>query len=122
MKILLNIIWIIFGGFLAALGYFISSLLLMVTIVGIPFGLQTMKLALVALWPFGTDIHNDGWPSGCLAGIMNVIWWIVGGLAIAINHLFWGIFYCITVIGIPFGMENFKLMLLALFPFGKRIG
>ena len=96
--------------------------MLMVTIIGIPFGLQTMKLAMVALWPFGTDIHSDGWPSGCLAGIMNVIWWIVGGFAIAINHLTWGIFYCITVIGIPFGMENFKLMMLALFPFGKRIG
>ena len=122
MKIFLNIIWLIFGGLIEAVGYFISSLLLMVTIVGIPFGLQTMKLALVALWPFGTDIHSDGWPSGCLAGIMNVIWWLVGGFAIALNHLAWGVFYCITVIGIPFGMENFKLMLLALFPFGKRIG
>lgn len=122
MKFLLNIIWLIFGGFISAVGYAISSVLLMLTIVGIPFGLQTMKLALVALWPFGTDIHNGDWPSGCLAGIMNVIWWFVGGLAIAVNHLFWGIFYCITVIGIPFGMENFKLMLLSLFPFGKRIG
>ena len=122
MKFILNIIWLIFGGLEAAIGYFIGSLLLMVTIVGIPFGLQTMKLALVCLWPFGTDIHSDGWPSGCLAGIMNVIWWIVGGIPIAINHLCWGIIYCITVIGIPFGMENFKLMLLALFPFGKRIG
>lgn len=122
MNILLNIIWVIFGGFIAAVGYFISSLMLMATIIGIPFGLQTMKLAVVALWPFGTDIHSDGWPSGCLAGIMNVIWWIVGGFAIAVNHLVWGVFFCITVIGIPFGMENFKLMLLALFPFGKRIG
>lgn len=122
MKFVLNLIWLIFGGFIAAIGYFISSLLLMATIVGIPFGLQTMKLALVALWPFGTDIHSDGWPSGCLAGVMNVVWWILGGLVIAVNHLAWGIFFCITVIGIPFGMENFKLMLLALFPFGKRIG
>lgn len=121
MKIFLNIIWIIFGGLEAAIGYFIASLLMIVTIIGIPFGLQTMKLALVALWPFGTQITNDGWPSGCLAGIMNVIWWIVGGFAIAVNHLFWGLFYCITVIGIPFGLMNFKLMLLALFPFGKRI-
>lgn len=121
MKFILNIIWLIFGGFISAIGYVISSLLLMVTIVGIPFGLQTMKLAAVALWPFGTNIHNDGWPSGILAGIMNVIWWLFGGLVIALNHLWWGVFYCLTVIGIPFGMENFKLMLLALFPFGKRI-
>ena len=122
MKVLLNIIWLIFGGLISAIGYVTASLLLFVTIIGIPFGLQTMKLALVALWPFGTDIHSDGWPSGCLAGIMNIIWWLVGGIPIALNHLAWGIFFCITVIGIPFGMENFKLMLLALFPFGKRIG
>lgn len=122
MKIILNIIWVIFGGLISAIGYFISSLLLMATIVGIPFGLQTMKLALVALWPFGTEIHSDGWPSGCLADIMNVIWWFVGGFAIALNHLVWGIFFCITIIGLPFGMENFKLAWLALLPFGKRIG
>ena len=122
MKFLLNVIWLIFGGLISAVGYFISSFLLMITIVGIPFGLQTMKLGLVALWPFGSDIHSDGWPSGCLAGIMNVIWWLIGGIPIALNHLCWGIFYCATVIGIPFGMENFKMMLLALFPFGKRIG
>lgn len=122
MKVILNIVWLIFGGLISAVGYFISSLLMMATIVGIPFGLQTMKLALVALWPFGTEIHSDGWPSGCLAGIMNVIWWIVGGMAIVLNHLAWGVFFCITVIGIPFGLENFKLALLALLPFGKRIG
>ena len=121
MKILLNIIWLIFGGLISAVGYVAASIPLFISIIGIPFGLQTLKLALVALWPFGTDIHSDGWPSGCLAGIMNIIWWFVGGLAIAVNHLAWGIFFCITVIGIPFGMENFKLMLLALFPFGKRI-
>lgn len=121
MKVLLNILWLIFGGFISAVEYVISSILLMVTIVGIPFGLQTMKLALVALWPFGTDIRSAGWPSGCLAGLMNIIWWIIGGIPIAINHLFWGVFLCITFIGIPFGMENFKLMRLALFPFGKTI-
>lgn len=121
MKVILNIIWLIFGGLISAVEYFISSLLLMVTIVGIPFGLQTMKLALVALWPFGTQIDSGGWPSGCLAGIMNVVWWFVGGFVIALNHLAWGVFFCITVIGIPFGMENFKLAYLALFPFGKTI-
>lgn len=121
MKVILNIIWLIFGGLEAAIGYFVASLLMMVTIIGIPFGLQTMKLALVALWPFGTDIRSDGFPSGCLAGVLNVIWWFLGGFVIALNHLIWGIVYCITIIGIPFGMENFKLMRLALFPTGKRI-
>ena len=121
MKIFLNIIWLIFGGLISAIGYVAASLPFLVSIIGIPFGLQTLKLALVALWPFGTDIHSDGWPSGCLAGIMNVIWWFIGGIPIAINHLVWGLFFCITIIGIPFGLENFKLMMLALFPFGKRI-
>ena len=121
MKILLNIIWVVFGGLMIAIEYAVSSVLLMVTIIGIPFGLQTMKLALVALWPFGTDISNDGWPSGCLAGIMNIIWWFIGGFGIALTHLFWALIFCITVIGIPFGMQHFKLMMLALFPFGKNI-
>lgn len=121
MNILLNIIWVVFGGLMIAIEYAISSVLMMVTIVGIPFGLQTLKLAVLALWPFGTDISNDGWPSGCLAGVMNVIWWIVGGIPIAITHLGWGLLFCITIVGIPFGMQHFKLMKLALLPFGKTI-
>ena len=122
MKILLNIVWLIFGGLMVALEYFASSIALLVTIIGIPFALQTFKLGILALWPFGTDIHSDGFPSGCLAGIMNVIWWFVGGIPIALTHLFWGTVLCITVIGIPWGLENYKMMMLALFPFGKRIG
>lgn len=121
MNVLLNIIWIVFGGFMIAVEYVLSSVAMMLTIIGIPFGLQTLKLAQVALWPFGTDISNNGWPSGCLAGIMNVIWWFLGGFVIALSHLMWGVIFCITVIGIPFGMQHFKLMMLALFPFGKTI-
>ncbi|MBD5307659.1 MAG: YccF domain-containing protein [Bacteroides sp.] len=121
MNAILNIIWVVFGGLMVAIEYAISSVLMMVTIVGIPFGLQTMKLAMVALWPFGTEISSDGWPSGCLAGIMNVIWWFLGGLVIAVTHLGWGLLFCITIIGIPFGLQHFKLMRLALFPFGKVV-
>lgn len=117
MNILLNIIWLLFGGILIAIEYVVSSVLMMITIIGIPFGLQTIKLASVALWPFGTKIVDNGWPSGCLAGIMNVIWWFLGGFAIALTHLFWGVLFCLTVIGIPFGLQHFKLMRLALFPF-----
>lgn len=105
-----------------AIEYAISSVLMMITIIGIPFGLQTIKLAAVALWPFGTNIAADGWPSGCLADIMNVIWWFLGGFAIALTHLGWGLLLCITIVGIPFGLQHFKLMRLALFPFGKTIG
>lgn len=121
MNFLLNIIWVVLGGLMIAIEYAISSILLMITIVGIPFGLQTMKLAGLALWPFGTDIVDNGWPSGCLAGVMNVIWWFVGGFAIALTHLGWGLLFCITIVGIPFGLQHFKLMKLALFPFGNSV-
>lgn len=121
MNIFLNIIWVVFGGVMIAIEYAISSVAMMLTIIGIPFGLQTLKLAILALWPFGSEIKKESWPSGCLAGIMNVIWWIVGGIAIAITHLGWGILFCITIVGIPFGMQHFKLMKLALLPFGRSV-
>lgn len=121
MNLLLNIIWVVFGGLMIAIEYAISSLLMMVTIIGIPFGLQTLKLAALALWPFGTQIVDTSWPSGCLAGIMNVVWWFVGGIPIALTHLCWGLIFCVTVVGIPFGLQHFKLMKLALFPFGTSI-
>lgn len=121
MNILLNIIWVVFGGLMIAIEYVTSSILMMLTIIGIPFGLQTLKLAILALWPFGTNVTDDSWPSGCLAGFMNVIWWFVGGIPIALTHLGWGLLFCITIIGIPFGLQHFKLMKLALLPFGKSI-
>ncbi|WP_297063375.1 YccF domain-containing protein [uncultured Duncaniella sp.] len=122
MNLVFNIIWIVFGGLMVAVEYAVSSVAMMITIIGIPFGLQTFKLARVALWPFGTEITDDGWPSGCLAGVMNVVWWFVGGIPIALTHLLWGIIFCVTVVGIPFGMQHFKLMKLALFPFGTKVG
>lgn len=121
MKALLNIIWVVFGGIMIAIEYALASVAMMITIIGIPFGLQTLKLAMLALWPFGTRIVDTGWPSGCLAGVMNVIWWFVGGIPIALTHLLWGLIFCITIIGIPFGMQHFKLMRLALFPFGNDV-
>lgn len=121
MNLLLNLIWFLCGGFMIAIEYAVSSLLLMITIIGIPFGLQTFKLAMVAMWPFGTTVVNDESSSGCLSLIMNLIWWFVGGIPIALTHLAWGILLCITIIGIPFGTQHFKLMSLSLFPFGKTI-
>lgn len=122
MNFILNVIWVVFGGLMIALEYVISSITMMITIIGIPFGLQTLKLAGLALWPFGTRIINNGFPSGCIAGLMNVIWWIVGGIPVALTHLLWGVVFCMTVVGLPFGMQHFKLMRLALFPFGNSIG
>ncbi len=121
MNVFLNIIWVVFGGLMIAIEYAVSSILMMITIIGIPFGLQTLKLARVALWPFGSDIVDAGWPSGCLAGVMNVIWWFVGGIPIVLTHLAWGVIFCITIVGIPFGLQHFKLMKLALFPFGMEV-
>ena len=121
MNIFLNIIWVVFGGLMIAVEYALSSLAMMITIVGIPFGLQTLKLVILALWPFGTNVVDGGWPSGCLAGVMNVIWWFIGGIPIALTHLGWGLLFCITIVGIPFGLQHFKLMKLALFPFGNDV-
>lgn len=121
MKSLGNIIWLIFGGLLTCIEYVIASLVLMVTIIGIPFGLQTLKLAMLALWPFGRDITTEKSSGGCLSLIMNIIWIFIGGIWICLTHLGFGLLLCITIIGIPFGMQHFKMAALALAPFGKNI-
>ena len=121
MKIIGNIIWLLCGGIITSIGYVISSLCLMVTIIGIPFGVQTLKLALLALWPFGRKVVDTGKSGGCLYIIMNILWLILGGFCICLSHLFFGLLLCITIIGIPFGKQHFKLAGLALTPFGKTI-
>jgi len=120
MKFLGNIIWLIFGGLITAIEYLIASLCMMITIIGIPFGIQTLKLAGLALWPFGSKVTDNG-SSGCLSIIMNIVWIICGGLCICLTHLFFGVLLCITVIGIPFGSQHFKMAKLALTPFGKDV-
>jgi uncharacterized membrane protein YccF (DUF307 family) len=121
MKILGNIIWILFGGFIIALEYFVASLVLIVTIIGIPFGIQTFKLGLLALLPFGSEIREKPQSSGCLTTLMNIIWILFGGIWIALSHFVFGCLFFITIIGIPFGRQHFKLASLALTPFGKEI-
>jgi uncharacterized membrane protein YccF (DUF307 family) len=121
MKLLGNIIWLVFGGIIVAIEYVVASLLMMITIIGIPFGLQSLKLAAVALWPFGSKVVRNESSSGCLSLIMNIIWFFVGGIWIALTHLGFGILFYITIIGIPFGNQHFKLMKLAFSPFGKAV-
>lgn len=121
MKFLGNIIWLVFGGIFIAIEYLVCSLLLIITIIGIPFGIQTLKLAGLALWPFGKEIQSVPSSSGCLSVIMNVIWIVFGGIWICLSHIGFGILLCITIIGIPFGLQHFKLASLALTPFGKEI-
>lgn len=121
MNFLGNLIWLIFGGLVIAIEYFIGSILLMITIVGIPFGLQTLKMGALALWPFGRDTRVHSRASGCLYILMNIFWLLCGGLWIAITHALFGLLLCITIIGIPFGLQHFKLTAIALNPFGRDI-
>lgn len=121
MKILGNIIWLLFGGITIALEYFISSILLCLTIIGIPFGLQTIKLGILALWPFGSEIVHKETSNGCLSIFMNVLWFFIGGVWILLTHLAYGVLLCITIVGIPFGLQHFKLARLALTPFGHDV-
>jgi len=121
MKILGNLIWLIFGGIIIAVEYFIGSLILMITIVGIPFGLQTLKMGSLAVWPFGRTSRIAEKGSGCLNVLMNVLWLLCGGIWIALTPAFLGVILCFTIVGIPFGTQHFKLTELAINPFGRRI-
>ena len=121
MKLIGNIIWVIFGGLILSLGYLFGGLILCLTIVGIPFGVQIMRLGMFALWPFGGDVKPQDNAGGCLSILMNVLWIIFGGIEVALSHLTMGVIFCITIIGIPFGMQHFKLMVLSLMPFGHEV-
>jgi len=121
MNIIGNLIWLIFGGIIIAIEYFIGSIVLMLTIIGIPFGIQTLKLGALAIWPFGRDTRVDVRASGCLYILMNVLWLICGGIWIALTHAVFGLLLCFTIIGIPFGLQHFKLTAIALNPFGRDI-
>lgn len=121
MGCLMNLLWLLFGGILTAVEYLVASLLLMLTIVGIPFGMQTLKMTSLALWPFGKEVRSGSRSDGCLYVLMNVLWILLGGIWICLSHLLFGAFLCITIIGIPFGLQHFKLAAVALMPFGKDI-
>ena len=121
MKILGNLIWLIFGGIIIAVEYFIGSIILMVTIIGIPFGIQTLKMGALAIWPFGRDTRVHARASGCLYILMNVLWLLCGGIWIALTHALFGLLLCMSIIGIPFGLQHFKLTAIALNPFGRDI-
>jgi uncharacterized membrane protein YccF (DUF307 family) len=121
MKILGNLIWLIFGGIIIAVEYFAGSLVLIITIVGIPFGIQTLKMGSLAIWPFGRDSRVHTRASGCLYILMNVLWLLCGGIWIALTHALFGLLLCMSLVGIPFGLQHFKLTAIALSPFGRDI-
>ncbi|MBR3648310.1 MAG: YccF domain-containing protein [Paludibacteraceae bacterium] len=121
MKFLGNILWLVLGGLLIALIYYINGLLMCLTIVGIPFGVQLFKLGTYALWPFGHEIVSGPNEMGCLSVVMNLLWILFGWWEIALTHLACGILFCITIIGIPWGVQHFKMAIASVFPFGKHI-
>ncbi len=121
MKIIGNIIWLIFGGLETGIEYFVSSIGMMITIIGIPFGIASLRIGLYVLWPFGQKVVDRPNNHGCLDSIMNIIWFFIGGVWIWLTHLLFGTLLCITIIGIPFGKKQFHLAGLALAPFGKQV-
>lgn len=121
MNLLGNLIWLVFGGFLAALGYIFGGFVLCVTIIGIPWGLQCFKLASVVLWPFGKKIVPKEGGAGCLSLFCNIVWLIFGGWYTALIHLVFAAILFITIIGIPFARQHMKLMELSLLPFSRDV-
>lgn len=121
MSLLGNLVWLIFGGLFAAIGYIIGGFVLCITVIGIPWGLQCFKIAGLVLWPFGKRVISDTQNTGCLGTLFNLVWIICGGWYTALVHIVMGLLLSITVIGIPWGRQHFKLIELSLMPFGKRI-
>lgn len=121
MNFIGNIIWLIFGGLAAALGYLFGGIVLCITVIGIPWGLQCFKIAGLVLWPFGRQVVSNTANAGCLSLGCNLIWLISGGLYTALVHIVFGCLFFITIIGIPFARQHFKLVEISLMPFGRRI-
>jgi uncharacterized membrane protein YccF (DUF307 family) len=124
MRTLLNVLWaIVGGGLITALEYVLGGLVLCLTVVGIPFGVQCFKLAGLALFPFGKEVVEDPTSagSGALGLVMNVLWFLVAGIWTCITHLGLALGLAVTIIGIPFALQHLKLAVLALFPFGRRV-
>ena len=121
MSLLGNIIWLIFGGFISGLGYILGGIALCITIIGIPFGFQSMKLGIAVFAPFGKDIVELEGVNSPLAIIFNILWLVLFGWPIALAHLASAAILAITIIGIPFAFQHLKLIPLSLLPFGRDL-
>jgi uncharacterized membrane protein YccF (DUF307 family) len=120
VRLVLNLIWLVFGGLWLALGYAIVALVMFILIVTIPLGIAASRMALFCLWPFGrTLIRRRDAGAGSMIG--NIIWFVLAGWWLALGHLFSGVLMCLTIIGIPLGLANFKLIPVSLTPFGRDI-
>lgn len=121
MRVLLNLIWLILAGIWLAISYLIAGAILCITIIGIPFGIQSFKLAGYALWPFGRMLIPAKTRHKAISVVGNILWLILAGWWLALVHLIVGCLLCITIIGIPLGVASFKMAGAALVPFGKEI-
>lgn len=121
MSLLGNILWLVFGGFFTGLGYIIGGLGLCLTVVGIPFGIQAMKLGVATFAPFGKEVVEEPDANSVLRVILNIIWIFLFGWEIAIAHLVSAVFLAITIIGIPFALQHIKLIPMALLPLGRSL-
>ncbi|WP_037361539.1 YccF domain-containing protein [Amycolatopsis orientalis] len=120
MRLILNVIWLVLAGFWMALGYLLAGVVCCVLIVTIPFGIASFRIANYALWPFGRTVV-DRREAGVGSFVGNVIWFLVAGLWLSIGHLITGALQCLTIIGIPLGLANFKMIPISLMPLGKEI-
>ncbi len=120
MRLLLNVIWLIFGGLVMALGYAVVALVMFILIITIPFGIASARIALSCLWPFGRTLVTRP-DAGAASLVGNVIWFLLAGWWLALGHLITGVLMCITIIGIPLGLANFKLIPVSLTPLGRDI-
>ncbi len=118
MRVIGNVLWIIFGGLLSAIGWVLAGCLWCCTIIGIPVGLQCFKLASLSLNPFGKEVHYDG---KTVSFLLNIVWFLASGWLLALVNYLLGIILCLTIIGIPFGKQFFKIGNLSLRPFGAVV-
>ncbi len=121
MNLFGNLVWLLFGGLMAAFGYLFGGIILCATIFGIPWGLQCFKIAGLVLMPFGKKVVSDTQDTGCLGLLCNIIWVVCGGLYTAMVHLVMGLLLSLTIVGIPWGQQHFKLVEISLMPFGKTV-
>jgi len=120
VRLLLNVIWLVLAGFWMAIAYVLAALICFVLIITIPFGIAALRIALFALWPFGrTVVRRPG--AGVASGLGNLLWLVLCGWWLALGHLVTGVLLCLTIVGIPLGLANFKLIPISLLPLGREI-
>ena len=120
VRLLLNLVWLVLGGFVMFVGYLFAGVLLCLTVIGIPFGIAAFRIGGYALWPFGRRVVSRP-TAGVGSAIGNVLWLVLAGWWLALGHVVTGIAMCLTVIGIPLGLANFKLVPVSLLPLGKDV-